>query len=210
MSDHAHPAGANAESARLRGVYERWAPVYDRLLGRVFREERRRSIDGLALCPGERVLLSGAGTGLDLPLLPDGVRPVALDITPAMLQRVRHAGGPSATLLVGDAMRLPFADAAFDAAILHLILAVAPDGGRVLAEACRVLRPGGRVAVFDKFASESGSSPVRRALNRVTRAAGTEINRTFSSMLGELPLTPTGEATALRGAYRIIWLRRED
>lgn len=198
------------ENSRLRGVYERWAPVYDALLGRVFRDARRRAIDGLSLRPGELVLLSGAGTGLDLPLLPEGVRPIALDITPAMLRRARDAGGPPASLVTGDAMRLPFAGATFDAAILHLILAVAPDGGRVLAEACRALRRGGRIAVFDKFAFEGGASAARRALNRVTRIAGTEIDRTFSSMLDGLPLEVTGETTALRGAYRIIWLRRVD
>ena len=105
-------------------------------------------------------------------------------------------------------MRLPFRDACFDAAILHLILAVAPDGGRVLAEAARAVAPGGRIAVFDKFASEGGASPVRRAMNRVTRVAGTEIDRTLSSMLEGQPVDVTGEATAIRGAYRIIWLRR--
>lgn len=204
-----HDEGAR-ESERLRGVYHRWAPVYDRLLGRVFRDARRRSIDRLSLTPDDRVVLPGAGTGLDLPLLPPVRAAVALDITPEMLGRARSATGPNvAERILGDAMRQPFPDASFEAAILHLILAVAPDGGRVMAETCRVLRPGGRIAVFDKFASEGGSSPVRRTLNRVTRIAGTEIDRSFSSMVAGLPLEVAGEATAIRGAYRIIWLRRQ-
>ena len=59
-----------AEHDRLRSVYRRWAPVYDRLLGSVFREARRRSIASLNLLPVHDVLLVGVGTGLDLPLLP--------------------------------------------------------------------------------------------------------------------------------------------
>ena len=197
------------ESVRLRGVYERWAPVYDRLLGRVFRDARRRSIDGLRPQAGERVVLPGAGTGLDLPMLPPQVRAVSLDITREMLVRARSAEARAqAALVLGDAMRMPFADASFDAAILHLILAVAPDGAIVLAETARIVRPGGRIAVFDKFASDRGATPVRRALNRVTHIAGTDINRSFGAMLAHAPLEITGEAAALRGAYRTIWLRR--
>jgi ubiquinone/menaquinone biosynthesis C-methylase UbiE len=203
-------SSSSRESIRLQSVYHRWAPVYDRLLGRIFSDARRRSIEGLALRSGEWVVLPGAGTGLDLPLLLAGLGAVvALDFTPEMLARARAADGPNAAnLVLGDAMRQPFADGTFDAAILHLILAVAPDGRAVLADTCRLLRSGGRIAVFDKFASERGASPVRRALNRVVRLAGTEIDRTFSSMLEGLPLEITGEASVLRGAYRIIWLRR--
>lgn len=200
-----------SEYARLRGVYRRWAPVYDRLLGPLFRDARRRSIAGLQLGVDDAVVLPGIGTGLDLPLLPRVRRAAGIDMTAEMLARAAHAGGASApALLVADAQRMPLQDGAFDAAVLHLILAVAPDGRAVLAETCRVVRPGGRIAVFDKFASEGGASAARRALNAVARRAGTEITRQFGAMWAGLPLAVTREESAIRGAYRIIWLRRTD
>lgn len=153
--------------------------------------------------------LPGVGTGLDLQLLPPVACVVGVDLTPEMLERARRAGGVNVpSLLLGDAQRMPIADAACDAVVLHLILSVAPDGRAVLAEACRVLKPGGRMAIFDKFASERGASPIRRALNTVTRVAGTEITRRFDVMADGMPLERTGERAAIRGAYRIIWLRR--
>ena len=198
-----------AEHERLRSVYRRWAPVYDRLLGSVFRDARRRSIAALALLPTHDVVLVGVGTGLDLPLLPAVRRAVALDFTPEMLVRAHKAPGADVRdLLLCDAQKMPLCDQSFDAAVLHLILAVAPDGAVVLRETCRVLRPGGRIAVFDKFASSDRVSPVRIAVNAVTRWSGTNINRRLESMLANLPLDVVGEETAIRGAYRLITLRK--
>lgn len=195
------------EARRLQSVYRRWAPLYDRLFRRIVRGARERSIAGLALAPADRVLLVGVGTGLDLPILPPVARAVALDFTRAMLLRAgraRSANEPH--LVLGDAQSLPLRDASFDAAILHLILAVAPDGHAVLAEACRALGPGGRIAVFDKFAPEHGRSPLRSALNAITRLAGTEINRRFDAMIEGLPLRVVRSDPAMRGAYRIALL----
>ena len=57
-------------------TYRRWAPVYDAVLGRLFAGARRRAIALLNLQQGERVVLPGVGTGLDLPLLSAGVSAV--------------------------------------------------------------------------------------------------------------------------------------
>ncbi len=69
-----------------------------------------------------------------------------------------------------------------------------------------MLGPGGRIAVFDKFAPERGRSPLRGALNMITRLAGTEINRRFDAMLEGLPLRVVRSDPAMRGAYRIMLL----
>jgi len=70
-----------------RSRYTLWAPIYD-FVAR-FGRQRRRSLALLDLRPGERVLLVGAGTGSDLPLIPPDVEVLATDLTPAMLDRAR-------------------------------------------------------------------------------------------------------------------------
>jgi SAM-dependent methyltransferase len=78
---------------RLR--YTIWAPAYDALVGAVeFGAARRLSTDRLQLAPSDRVLIVGAGTGLDLDFLPSNVHVTAIDVTPAMLKHLeRRAAG---------------------------------------------------------------------------------------------------------------------
>src|SRR5688572_8246278 len=136
-----------ASNAWFRLKYTLQAPFYDRVAR--FDPERRRSIELLGLRPGERVLVLGAGTGADLPFLPADVEVLATDLTPAMLEQARARLRPGIDLRVMDAARLELPDGSFDAAILHMVLEVFADPARCLAEAARILRPGGRITVFD-------------------------------------------------------------
>ena len=81
---------------RLR--YTVWAPAYDAIVRAAgFDTARRLSIDRLRLASGDRVLIVGAGTGLDLDFLPSNVHVTTVDVTPAMLKHLelRAAGmGP--------------------------------------------------------------------------------------------------------------------
>ena len=190
-----------------RWRYTVWAPVYDRLLALVgFDEARRRSIDGLRLRSGDRVLIVGAGTGLDLPCLPPDVHVTAVDVTPAMLARLQRrasALGRTVDIHEADARALPFPDASFDAVVLHLILAVMPEPARGLAEAARVLRAGGRVAVFDKFQEEGRRPSLRRRMaNLLAQPLFSDITLRFEPLLHGLDLRverdePGGSAASI-------------
>lgn len=190
-----------------------WAPLYDRLVERVSRDGRTRSIAAAQLQAGERVLLVGVGTGLDLPLLPTGVTAVGVDLSPAMMARAEARlplPGRAIQLILGDAQDLPVATASFDVAVLHLILSVVPDGRLALAEALRAVRPGGRLAVYDKFlADDARPSWLRRAANVITTRFGTDINRHLGDLTRAQPCTvELDEPSALGGLYRVIRLRR--
>lgn len=194
--------------------YTVWAPIYDALAEAAnFGGARRRSIERLRLEPGQRVLIQGAGTGLDLEQLPAGVAVTAIDITPAMLARLERRAarlGLAVETHVMDARQLAFADETFDAVVLHLVLAVMPEPGRGLREAERVLKTGGRVAVFDKFLRDDESPSLkRRLLNLVSRPLFTDVNRRLGPLVAGTHLVlEHDEPAAFAGWYRIATLRK--
>lgn len=207
--------GTNMNNKRNLTTYRLWAPVYDFVMRPVYGRARRHAIELLNLQPGEKVLISGVGTGLDLPLIPAGVRITGIDITPSMLEKARaKAEGLNATLAVMNAQNLEFESDTFDVAILNLILSVVPDGAAAFQEAWRVLRPGGRVVIFDKFLPESGKlTPLRHILGRLIRIIGTDPNRRLSDIIhGAHGLViERDEPSLLKGQYRIILFRgRKD
>jgi ubiquinone/menaquinone biosynthesis C-methylase UbiE len=199
---------------RLR--YTVWAPAYDAIAGAAgFDTARRLSIDRLRLAPGDRVLIVGAGTGLDLDFLPPNVHVTALDVTPAMLQHLERRAarmGRSVTTRIMDARQLAFPDSSFDAVVMHLILAVMPEPDRGLREAVRVLTPGGRIAVFDKFLrDEERASWKRRLLNAIAKPLFSDLNRRFGPLVaGTRLVIEHDEQVAFGGSYRVVTLVKPD
>lgn len=199
MRFYAQPMRVNTNRwNRLR--YTLYAPIYDLFVRRLARG-RRRAIELLAVQPGERVLIDGCGTGLDLELLPRGCHVTAIDLTPAMVEKTRRraeALGIDVDARVMDAARLDFADESFDCVLLHLILAVVPDPHTSAREAARVLRRGGRASIFDKFAS-GRPSLARRAFNVVTNVVATDITRSLGAVLASTDLRVVREEPSVFG-----------
>ena len=195
---------------RLR--YTIWAPAYDvvaRAAG--FEAARRLSIDRLRLAPGDRVLVVGAGTGLDLDFIPTNVSVTAVDVTPAMLRQLERraaATGRQVTARIMDARQLAFPDSSFDAVVMHLILAVMPDPERGVREAVRVLKTGGRIAVFDKFLGDADRPSLkRRLLNAVAKPLFSDLNRRLGPLIAAAPLAvERDEPVAFGGTYRVVTL----
>lgn len=109
-----------------------------------------------------------------------------------------------------DGQALPFGDASFDAVILHLIVAVIPDPSACLHEAARVLRPGGRAVVFDKFVPDDRRpSAGRHALNVVTATFFSDVTRQLGPLLTGTGLKVTHrEPAAFGGRFEIAVLEK--
>jgi ubiquinone/menaquinone biosynthesis C-methylase UbiE len=204
------------ENALLRWSYSLIAPFYDLAISFPLRAARIRSLQSLQADKAGNVLLSGVGTGLDLPLLPRLHRYTALDFNTAMLSRAKprgdklHDEGLQVEWVLGDSMALPFADATFDHVVLHLIVAVVPQPARCLSEAARVLKPGGTVILLDKFLRPNKLALLRRALNPLLRRIATRMDVVFEDVLSKVPQLNviSDEPLLVRGWFRGIVLRK--
>lgn len=199
------------ENPLLRLSYSLIAPFYDLAIERPLLKARARSLSNLPVDVPGRILLSGVGTGLDLPLLPAMHRYAALDFNAAMLSQSRPRGANlSIDWVLGDSMALPFADAQIDHAVLHLILAVVPQPVRCLSETARVLKPGGTIIIFDKFLRPRQHAWLRRAFNPLTRLVATRMDVVFEEVLQQVPqLQVVSDIPLLAGGwFRAIVLRK--
>ncbi|MEQ9104525.1 MAG: methyltransferase domain-containing protein [Rhodothermales bacterium] len=193
--------------------YSLYSPVYD-LLAAPLAGARRRAVTLAAVRPGDRVLIVGCGTGLDLPLLPEGCHVTAVDLSGPMLNSMRRrarALGMTVESYRMNAQNLGFTDAWFDVVLVHLIAAVVPDGKACLQEATRVLKPGGTLSLMDKFRSDDREQPglVRRVLNIPASLLFSDINRRWQDLVAGLPLEVEANVpAAFGGIWRAIRLTK--
>lgn len=126
-------------------AYERYMGVWSQLAGNAF-------LDWLAPEPGLRWLDVGCGNGAFTQLIADRCAPASVQgIDPAEGQLVYARARPAARVAEfrqGDAMALPFPDAAFDVAVMPLVIFFVPDPALGVAEMARVVRPGGLVTAY--------------------------------------------------------------
>ncbi|MCX5684923.1 MAG: methyltransferase domain-containing protein [Planctomycetota bacterium] len=181
----------------------------------VFRRRRKRCLKLADLKPGERVLIVGAGTGLDLDFIGPGPVLTAIDLTPAMLERLRRRAARlrlEVDARVMDAAALEFPDASFDVALLHLIVTLVSDPARCLREAARILRPEGRAVIFDKFCPDEGRPPLAvRIVAPIARALfGTRVTLRLGPLLEQAALEAVHEEPAgLHGLLKIVLVRKK-
>jgi arsenite methyltransferase len=163
-------------------------------------------LDLAAIRPGEAVLDLGSGSGTDIfcaaVLAGESGRVVGVDITDAQLEkaaRLRDAAGLSQVELVEARIEeLPFDDATFDVVISNGVINLSLLKGKVFAEAARVLRPGGRLAISDIVSG--------RALKERTRR---NVELWAACIAGAIPRTSYLEAIAAQGMV-VRELRRND
>lgn len=193
--------------------YTLYTPGYDRIAG-YFKENRKKSIASLEVSTGNKVLIIGAGTGLDLEFLPNDCEIVATDITPSMIEKLKKRNqklNRQVNAIVMDGQALKFDDNTFDKIILHLILAVIPNPIACIQEAERVLKQGGQVVVYDKFVPKNRKvSFLRRFANIFANTLFSDITRDFETIIKNTNFTIVSDIDAdFNGNFRMIKMSKK-
>src|SRR6476659_8801243 len=146
------------------------------------------------LNPGEVVLDLGSGGGIDVLLSAKRVGPTGkaygLDMTDEMHALAREnqkkAGVENVEFLKGEIESIPLPDASVDVIISNCVINLSGDKRKVIAEACRVLKPGGRFAVSDVVCRGEIPPAVRKSIELwVGCIAGALTEQEFHSLLWE-------------------------
>ncbi len=154
----------------MRGA-ERIPWLYDAGMALLERSGLGRWRAWLAKGATGRTLDLGTGTGRNLPLYPPGVRVVAVDPFRDNVARARGRA-PAVPIVIARAEALPFKDRAFDTVVSGLVLCSVTDPDRSLAEARRVLRPGGALRLLEHVRGRG----LRGALQDLVQPAWTALS----------------------------------
>ena len=128
-----------------------------------------------------RTLLVAVGTGLDLTYFPAGQNVVGIDISSKMLEKAKRkldASPPNVKLVRSDVQELGFAKNSFDSVVTSCTFCSVPDPVTGLMEILRVIKPGGRLLMFEHVRSDIfWMGPMMDLLTHVTRKFGPDLNR---------------------------------
>lgn len=157
--------------------------------------------------PALRILDVGCGPGVSaiaLARVCPAARLVGADISPGMLAQARDAIARAGlshriTLVQGDAGDLPFATGVFDVVTAHSVLYLVPDRARLLAEARRVLRPGGRVVVMEPHARRASLSTWLRYAGHIRFLLSALAWRAYSRLHGRFTSETLAQTLAAAG-----------
>ena len=202
----------------LKHSYTLLAPVYDAIVSGPIDAYRKKSLSRIKETNNKKILINGIGSGLDIPYLAEDACYFGTDITPAMLDRAIKRANECAgdhpvniSFQIADSQSLPFEDNYFDAVVMHLILAVVPKPELALQEACRVLKSGGKIYIFDKFIRSGQLAITRRILSVLLRHIATRTDVVFDDVLNTCPQLEIihDEPALAKGWFRLIELSKQ-
>ena len=175
-------------------LYSEFAPLYDKIFGKIFYSRLESVIEDLDIPPGAKVLEVGAGTGTSFPAYPTHCQVTGIDLAPDMLARaqrkIRENGWTHLTVIEMNALDLDFPDNSFDYVMAFHVVTVVPDPVRMIAEAKRVCKPGGKIVIVNHFTSDFPLlGTLTEALDPVTRWLGWRTNLRLKPFIKTTDLT---------------------
>ena len=209
------PTVDDISTAGVAKAYDRWAPIYDLVFGKVFARGRSASIDA-AEQVGGRILEVGVGTGISLPQYSPRSRLVGVDLSAPMLEKARERVSRLKLrnveqLDVMDAEHLAFDEASFDVVVAQYVVTAVPNPEAALDEFLRVTRPGGEIVITSRIGADGGlRGAIETLLQPIVNRLGwrtefswqryqTWVDRTEGvSVIERRPLPPLGHFSLIR------------
>ena len=130
--------------------YNLTAPIYDMTVNWAYKKGRSLLQRELKKCSGTKALEIGAGTGLNIPYIPNRFEYTGVDISPMMISKAKKKSSRS-NLQIMNGEQTTFADCTFDVVILSHVLTVTEHPHKMIMEVNRLLRPGGRLIVMNSL-----------------------------------------------------------
>jgi phosphatidylethanolamine/phosphatidyl-N-methylethanolamine N-methyltransferase len=208
------------QTNKVAAAYDRWAPIYDMVFGRVFREGRSDAIK-VANAIGGRILEVGVGTGISLPGYAAGTSLYGIDISDKILDKARDRVKRQSlanveAIEVMDAEALTFDDASFDVIVAQYVITAVPNPERALDEFARVVRPGGEIIITTRLGAGKGlRGRIEKTLMPVTSRLGFRTEFPWSrysnwaidngsvELVERRPIPPLGHFALLRYRKRL-------
>jgi ubiquinone/menaquinone biosynthesis C-methylase UbiE len=186
-------------------LWDLYSHIYD-LLTRSYLENavKEYTKEVLLLSVGEKavdnLLIVGVGTGECLKYINQDIQITAIDYSSSMLKKAskKLKDYHNVSLVFMDAQKLDFDDKSFDRVLMPLIVAVVEDPYACLKEVDRVLKPGAKLVIFDKFINHNESpSFIRRIINSFTNLFATRIDLDIYKLIKGLNLRVVEERQVL-------------
>jgi len=189
-------------------IYKIGSPIYDKFFNSgIFLKARKQIFQQIQFNNNQKILFVGVGTGADLELIGHSDLDItAIDYSPDMLEIAKKKFKNSTIcFLEMDAQNMDFDNESFDYVIASLILSVVPDANKCFSEITRVLKPEGKIIIFDKFVPKNKKLSLPKVLLRpIIKVLGTDIGRSFEELLLNNKNIKVEEDTPimLNGMYR--------
>ena len=196
-------------------IYDRFSVVYDKTFGRLVQRRQRIAIEQLGLEAGDRVLDLGVGTGLTIPMYPEDVTIVGLDLSWGMLEEARRRAleaGRKAWVVQADALRPPLRPESFDHVLITHVISVVSDPAELLRRSAELTRRGGRIVLLNHFRAEHGPvASLEKAINPLCMKVGWRSDLSLAESLENVPLKVEKQIQLRRwDLWKIIVLRHVD
>lgn len=168
-------------------IYKLWSPIYDSFFNKgIFLKARREVFAVPHFHEGQKVLFVGVGTGAELELIDHSkLQITAIDYSSEMLSKAKAKFVDSSiNFLEMDAQHLSFNNESFDVVVGSLIVSVVPNPEKSIEEMIRVLKPNGKIIIFDKFAPKNANiSLMKKIFRPIITKLGTDIGINFEQLI---------------------------
>jgi len=175
------------EQQAIRRLYKKYSSLYDTIYGPSLDHGRRQLIRAMRAVPGDSILEIGVGTGRLLPMYPEGVSVVGIDLSEDMLaaarRRAKRLRLAHVELHIMDAERTTFPDGNFDHVVVSHVYSVTRDPHQLIREARRVCKHEGDIYVLNHFSGTANRSWSETLLRPFAELSGSRADFPIESYL---------------------------